>query len=278
MAAAPAPGTAGTVTRGPSPDLADYDVILVNSSAGKDSQACLDVTAGAARAAGVLHRVRVVHADLGSAEWPGTTELAAEHAAHYGLPFHVVARQRGDGQVETILERVDQRGMFPDNARRWCTSDHKRGPVRKLMTHLVTELRESGAVTGRPVRLLNVMGFRAEESAARRKRPTYTFDSPASNGRRHVDTWLPIHAYTLAMTWGRIRAAGTRPHWAYAAGMSRLSCRLCVLASRQDLICAARLNPGLAREYAEVEARTGHRFRSDLSMAEILEAVSGQAA
>ena len=43
-----------------------------------------------------------------------------------------------------------------------------------------------------------------------------------------------------------------------------------MLASRTDLVCSARLNPELADRYADVEARTGHRFRKDLSMAEII--------
>ncbi|MBF6216118.1 phosphoadenosine phosphosulfate reductase family protein [Nocardia puris] len=264
------PAPAATVT--PAPDLADYDVCLVNSSAGKDSQAMLDVVVAAARAAGVLDRVVVVHADLGEAEWPGTAELAAEHAAHYGLRFEIVARRR-DGRVETILERVAARGMFPDAARRWCTSDHKRGPVRTLMTRLAAEQRAAGLVE-RPVRLLNVLGLRAAESSARRSRLPYAVDRPASNGRRHVDTWLPIHTWSTAEVWQRIQRAGTRPHPAYAVGMSRLSCRFCVLASRADLICSARHNPDLAAAYAAVEQHTGHRFRQDLSMGEILAAAA----
>jgi hypothetical protein len=43
------------------PDLASYDVVLVNTSAGKDSQAALDVTVAAAADAGVLERVVAVH-------------------------------------------------------------------------------------------------------------------------------------------------------------------------------------------------------------------------
>lgn len=44
---------ATTVTDAATPNLADYDVILVNSSAGKDSQASLDVVAEQGRAAEV---------------------------------------------------------------------------------------------------------------------------------------------------------------------------------------------------------------------------------
>lgn len=57
---------------------------------------------------------------------------------------------------------------------------------------------------------------------------------------------------------------------AFAAGMSRLSCRFCVLSSRADLVCSARLNPDLADRYAEVERRIGHRFRTDLTMADVI--------
>jgi hypothetical protein len=52
-----------TVTPAATPRLTDYDIILVNSSAGKNSQATLDVVAGAARDAGVLDRLVVVDAD-----------------------------------------------------------------------------------------------------------------------------------------------------------------------------------------------------------------------
>lgn len=269
----PAPQTA---TAASTPDLADYDRILVNSSAGKDSQASLHVVAMAARAAGVSDRIVVVHADLGDAEWDGVPQLAAEHAAHYGLRFELVGRARA-GKTETILERVAQRGKWPDAARRWCTSDHKRGPIRTLMTRLSAELRESGQALDRPVALLNVMGLRAEESPARSRRIPYAHNHSASNGRRRVDDWYPIHDWPLARVWETIAAAGTRPHPAYASGMTRLSCRFCVLASRADLICSARLNPELAQRYAAVEQQTGHRFRVDLSMADVIAAAAGTA-
>ncbi|MFB7837818.1 phosphoadenosine phosphosulfate reductase domain-containing protein [Nocardia brasiliensis] len=261
----------------PVPDLVAFDVLLFNTSAGKDSSAALAVVVAAAEAAGVRDRLVMVHADLGESEWPGTGELAASHAVRYGLPLEVVARRHEDGQAETILERVatgrdGQGGKWPDAARRWCTSDHKRAPVRKLMTRLVTEARESGRVTGRPVRLLNIMGFRAEESAGRARRVPFEFDRSASNGRREVWTWYPIHSWTLAQVWGQIERAGLEVHSAYEAGMSRLSCRFCVLASRADLICSARLNPELAAAHAAVESDVGHRFRLDLSMAEVIAA------
>jgi 3'-phosphoadenosine 5'-phosphosulfate sulfotransferase (PAPS reductase)/FAD synthetase len=97
-------------------------------------------------------------------------------------------------------------------------------------------------------------------------------DEVASSGRRTIDTWLPIHDWTETEVWQRIRASGVPYHPAYEQGMSRLSCSLCVLASRKDLVRAAQLRPELAAEYAELESEIGHRFRNDMSMADIITA------
>ena len=54
------------------------------------------------------------------------------------------------------------------------------------------------------------------------------------------------------------------------AGMPRLSCRFCPLASRSALILAARLDPEGAERRAAMEQRMGHSFRHDLSMRDII--------
>lgn len=261
------------------PNLRDYDVILINSSAGKDSQASLDVVGKAAIRAGVADRVVVVHADLGRIEWAGTRELAQEQAEHYGFRFEVVSRPQGD-LLDQVAKRAAQRPdapAWPSSAARYCTSDHKRGQVRKLMTQLTDEQRAAG-VTDRPVRILNVMGFRAEESAARAKRVVFERDDSASNGKRQVDQWLPIHSWDTQAVWARIKASGVRYHSAYDQGMTRLSCAFCVLASKDDLVISARCNPELASEYAELEARIGYSFTAKLSMAQVIAEANGESA
>ena len=255
--------------------LARYQVILVNISGGKDSQATLDVTVAAADAAGVWYRLVVVFADLGEAdEWPGTLELAREHAEHYGVRFEVVCREvtgaDGARRPQGLIEHIEARGMWPDAARRYCTSDAKRAPVYRLLTRLAAEQRDAG-VEG-PVRILNVMGLRAQESPGRRLLAPFSHDERASNSRRHVDQWLPVHGWSVTQVWDRIEQAGTRPHWVYLLGMPRLSCRFCVLASRAALILAARIDPAGARRRAEAEDTMGHRFRVDLSMREVVAA------
>ena len=118
------------------------------------------------------------------------------------------------------------------------------------------------------------MGMRADESPARSRRPPFRRDDRASNGKRDVHEWLPLHSWPEEQVWDRIARAGTRHHPAYDLGMPRLSCSFCVLASRGALVRAARLRPELAREYADVERRIDHRFRKDLSMAEIIAAAT----
>jgi 3'-phosphoadenosine 5'-phosphosulfate sulfotransferase (PAPS reductase)/FAD synthetase len=267
--------TAPQASRLPPRGLASYHRIVVNISGGKDSQAALDVTWRAARDAGVTSRLVTVYADVGADDvWPGTRELAAEHSGSYGIRHEVVCREvlsdTGDRVPQTLSEYIEQRGRWPDAARRYCTSGMKRDPSRRLFTRLAAEIRADG-VTGR-VRILNVMGHRAQESARRALMVPFRHDERASNQTvREVDEWLPVLRWQVEEVWARIASVGTRPHPVYAAGMPRLSCMFCVLASRSALIRAAQLNPEGARRRAEMEERMGHRFRADLSMAQIIE-------
>ena len=250
------------------PDLLSYDWILVNSSAGKDSQAMMDLLVEQCDAAGVPRaRLVVVHCDLGRVEWAGTRELAERQAAHYGLRCEVVSRPQGD-----LLAQVEQRGMWPSSTARYCTSDHKRGQVARLLTQLAAESRAAGIVA-RPARILSCMGLRADESPARAKKPAMTRDAKASNGRREVDTWLPIHSWTTEQVWTRIRASGVESHRAYQLGMKRLSCVFCIFAPRAALLLAGEHNRPLLDAYVEVEQKIGHTFRKSLPIVQVREAL-----
>jgi 3'-phosphoadenosine 5'-phosphosulfate sulfotransferase (PAPS reductase)/FAD synthetase len=248
-------------------DLRTYDWIVLNSSAGKDSQAMLDLVVEMATAQGVRDRLVAVHCDLGRVEWPGTRELAEEQARHYGLRFEVVSRPQGD-----LLTHVEQRGMWPSSAARYCTSDHKRGQVDKVFTALAdeTRLRFPHRTAIKPVRILNCMGIRAQESPARAKRaPFVALDRRASNGRRSVSQWLPIFDWTVEQVWERIRRSGVRHHPAYDLGMPRLSCCFCIFAPKAALVLAGKHNPELLAEYVRVEQKIGHKFRINLSLVEV---------
>lgn len=238
------------------PDLASYDRIIVSSSGGKDSQAMLDYVVARCRHLGITDRLEVVHSDLGRAEWAGTQEVAAAQAAHYGLFLQVVKRSQGD-----ILDHVRNRGRWPSPSNRYCTSDHKRDQIAKV----IRQTREG--------RVLDCVGLRAEESPARAKRATLTRNKRLTTKGRTVDTWLPILDWTEGQVWDRIRQAGTPHHWAYDIGMPRLSCVLCIFAPKAALVLAGKHNPELLDEYIRIEDETGHTFGNGWSLKEIRNAI-----
>lgn len=260
--------------------LADYDLVLINSSAGKDSQSMLDLLVAQADAEGVdRSRLVVVHADLGRVEWEGTRELAEAQAAHYGLRFEVTRARDKDGNERDLLTQVEDRhaalqakgkvaAPWPSSAARYCTSDQKRGPVKRVITALTTELQAAGIAHPR---ILNCLGIRAQESAARAKKESFTAgDKTFSNTKRTVDTWFPIFTWSVEQVWARIAQSGVAHHPAYDIGMPRLSCVFCVLAPKSALVLAAQHNPELAKEYEAVEQRTGFTFQNGLSISEVI--------
>ncbi len=269
-------------------DLSTWDLIIVNSSAGKDSQAMLDVVATAAAVdPSILARVVVVHADLGRVEWAGTKALVYSQAAAYGLDSRTfdIARPQGDlvqqikDRAATLRARGSDAPAWPSSAARYCTSDQKRGQCAKVLTLLVDEVRQAVAagalstIDGGPVRVLNCLGFRADESRARAKRSPLTLNKKASNGKRTVYDYLPIHAWTGDEVRARNIAAPTTTHPAYALGMPRLSCVFCVFAPKAALVIAAKANPALFAEYLALEDIAG-TFRHNFSLAEVADAVA----
>lgn len=137
--------------------LERYDWIIVNSSAGKDSQAMLHEVVHHATELGILDRVVVVHADLGRVEWKGTRELAEEQAKFYGVRFIVVKRKQGDmlDHVRARAEKLRRDGKlqssgepavaWPSSTARYCTSHHKENQVAQVITKLVDETRSSAS-------------------------------------------------------------------------------------------------------------------------------------
>ena len=118
-------------------DLREYDLIAVNSSGGKDSQAMLDAVVRKACELGVLDRVHVYHGDLKDIEWSGSRELAELQARYYGVPFTATSNEKYDD----LLDHVSDRGEWPAGgaqSRQYCTADMKRQPINKMFTEFAT--------------------------------------------------------------------------------------------------------------------------------------------
>lgn len=214
-------------------------LFAVNHSGGKDSQAM------AIRLRAIIppDQTLIVYADLGDVVWPGT--LAHIQATTHPAPLLVVRAGK------TLLEMVRRRGRWPSPKYRQCTSDLKRGPIDTgLRRHLRANPRFGG-------RVVSCIGLRADESADRAKRPTLSAHTRECVAGRDWRVWLPIHGMTEGDVFAAIAAAGETPHWVYAAGMTRCSCSFCIMASRRDLMTAARLRPDLLAAYDAVERETG---------------------
>ncbi|MGW9440602.1 phosphoadenosine phosphosulfate reductase domain-containing protein [Streptomyces sp. NPDC055607] len=250
-------------------DFDGHDVVIVLHSGGKDSGATAHEVCTQADKAGQLHKVRILHSDLGHTarghlvEWPGALEVARAHADQYGVPFAV----RRSKRWPSLWDRILAHGNWPGFFARFCTADTKTASGREYVDEVGAELN-----LGRPIRAGYAMGMRAEESRARAGKPEVERNRMSGKGTlRVVTTWLPIHRLTTGQVWDIHRENGLAHHEAYDQGMRRLSCRACPLAHTDDLVRSAQLNPELFDEYAEAEIAMGRQFKKSISLREIIE-------
>lgn len=246
--------------------LKDFDLIVFNSSAGKDSLVALwEVCRLAKEQNYPFEKIVVSHQDLGRMEWIGTKELVKKQADLFGLKTYYSKRRNKNGYEETLLEYVLRRGKWPSNKQRYCTSDFKRGPGGRIVTQLTKNMRDC--------KVLYVFGFRAEESPARAKKEVFKFNNKLSTKKRKVYDWLPIHDRSTKTVWDIIRDFKLPYHPAYDLGMPRLSCCFCIFSPFDALVISGYANPDLLDEYIEVERKIGHKFRKDFSLEEVKQAI-----
>ena len=215
-------------------------LVSCSHSGGKDSQAMMIRL----RSLVPPDQLVVVHAPQGRVEWPGT--LAHIRATIGDTPL-ILAHAATD-----LLTAVRKRKKWPSPSIRTCTSGQKRDPIaRELRRYLKANPRFGG-------RIVSCMGLRAEEGRDRARRaPVMRNERNSKAGREWLD-WLPVRSYSEDRVFAAIEAAGERPHWVYARGMTRCSCSFCIMAPRADLRRAARLRPRLAAEYIALEEEIGH--------------------
>lgn len=213
-------------------------LFVLNHSGGKDSQAMFLRVSQIVPASQIV----VIHAELPGVEWEGILE----HIRGTIGDAHLIVTRA----VKTFFDMVDARRQWPSPKNRQCTSDLKRGPIER-------EVRRYAAAKGVKL-IVNCMGLRAEESDKRASAVSFKLSTRNSKAGREWYDWLPIHHLLLADVFGTIAVAGQVPHWAYAAGMSRLSCCFCIMSSLADLKKAAELNPALYAKYVAKEKEIGH--------------------
>ena len=218
-------------------------LVVINHSGGKDSQAMTILLSRLVP----RDQLIVVHAPLGEVEWPGTIEHI-ENTIPPGVPLIMAPVTSG----KSLLEQVEERGMWPSNSARWCTSGAKRGPIeRELRRYLKAHPRFEG-------RLVNALGLRRDESRDRARRIPWRRNERMSVAGREVFDWLPVFELTTEDVFRVIAEAGQSPHPVYSFGLTRCSCSFCIFSSRSDLRRAAELRPDLYAKYAQLERRIAH--------------------
>lgn len=210
--------------------------VAIGVSGGKDSQAAALATIRHLDAIGHSGPRVLIHSDLGSVEWDDSLSVCERLARHLGIELIVVRRAAGDmmdrwearwaSSVRRYanLETVTLVLPWSTPAMRFCTSE--------LKTHIIrAELRRRF----KGVDFVNVTGVRRQESAARARQPVA---SPEPDGKSW--NWRPISDWTVEQVFAFISDCGLNPHRAYGEfGLSRVSCRFCMMANLEDLTAAS---------------------------------------
>jgi len=236
-------------------------LFVCNHSGGKDSQAMFKWM----KENLPNEHIIVIHAKLPGVDWEGTFEHVLKTCQ--GIPVYSVTADK------TFFEMVDHRGMWPSPAFRQCTSDLKTGPISKFIRRYSKENHYD--------LIYNCIGLRAEESDPRASKDPFILDKKLTTRKRKVYKVLPIHDYSTAevfATYGisldeladrrKLYQLGLKKAaldgwpfiYTYVAGMSRHSCKICIMSKKGDLLCSAREDPAHMRTFIKKEKEIQHQF------------------
>lgn len=242
--------------------------VAIGVSGGKDSQAAALATFDHLNSVGHRGPRVLIHADLGSVEWNDSLPTC-ERLAHFLETELIVVRRKAGGMLERWESRWDSSVRRYANletvtlvlpwstpSMRFCTSE--------LKTHVIgAELRRRFPGS----QYINVTGVRRQESSARAKGTVAAFEA---NGK--ALGWRPISDWTTDEVFARIASSGLSPHQAYVEhGLSRVSCRFCVMSSAADLTAAAGAAESheLYRHLVGLEARSTFGFQGNRWLADV---------
>jgi 3'-phosphoadenosine 5'-phosphosulfate sulfotransferase (PAPS reductase)/FAD synthetase len=203
------------------------DRIIVSVSGGKDSVA----TALHLRELG--HEFDMVFMDTGWEHPDLYTHL--DYLEGVLGPIHRVSAKIPDLPAEVLpdVEAIEQlvgrspsafvrwtaqKAMFPSRRVRWCTSKLK---VRPFLDY-VESLDED---------IINAVGIRADESAARAKLP----ERELMPGAEHIEVWRPIIRWTEAQVIEIHQRHGVKPCPLYLRGSTRVGCWPCIQSNKAEL-------------------------------------------
>lgn len=250
--------------------------VAIGVSGGKDSQAAALATFRHLDKLGHSGPRILIHADLGMVEWKDSLRICLELADHLQCDL-VTVQRKGGGLMERwesrwissrtryeVLSTVTLVPCWSTPGMRFCTSEQKTKVICAELNR-----RFKGQT------IINVTGVRREESAARSRQAVADLER---TGR--IWTWRPIIDLTVDQVFSLIDDSGLEPHPAYRDfGMSRVSCRWCIMSSLADMIAAAKQpeGHGLFRRMVRLEINSGFAFQGSRWLGDIApEILTGQ--
>lgn len=222
--------------------------VAVGVSGGKDSCAAAIATVDHLRRVGHGGSIALVHADLGdpdpalNVEWADSLPTCERLAAFLGVELLIVRRAAG-GMMQRWLTRWERnKKRYADlscakiilpwstPAMRFCTSELKSAPIAAALVR-----RFPGT------RIVSACGIRREEGNGRSASPRTNAPTSKENRRltsRRARTtgvdWNPIAAWSEQDVFAFCATRGFAMHEGYGLGMSRISCRYCIMQDVDD--------------------------------------------
>lgn len=247
--------------------------IVAGSSGGKDSAVLVILLNQFLNAIDYEGDRLIVHADLGRIEHVESIEHVRKLSTFVNWPLLIVKREKGD-----LLDRYEQRwhdnctryallqcvnliSPFPGPMSPFCRSEVKVAPIIQAITK---------RFPGRTI--ISCVGLRAEESAARAKKPVFKFNSKFQRrqGTKGFD-WHPLHNTTIEQIFLTHRKTGFPLHPQYLRGNERLSCSFCFLGSKNDLTHGAEVptNHESYRIISQLEIRSSFSYQRSAWLADL---------
>ncbi len=211
----------------------------------KDCQIIASVSGGKDSCALSLHFKELgldhlrVFADTGW-EHPWTIEYAMDYLPTMLGPIDRVTSKK---YPTGLAEMVRKKGMFPARLRRFCTQELKVYPLQAYV---------QGVAEKSDREVINAVGIRAAESAARSKFPEWEWSDSFD-----CWTWRPLLKWSEDDVIAIHQRHQVRPNPLYLKGARRVGCFPCIYARKSEVALVADILPERIEQIRNLEKDVG---------------------
>ena len=193
------------------------------------------------------HPALYTHLDYLAGIFGPVTVLRSEIEIPLAYRAEVEALEARLGRASPMVRWCVKKAMFPSRMRRWCTQELKARPfIQWAKAH--------------PDELVNVLGIRHDESAARADWPEWAQHPDVSS----VEVWAPLIAWTVQDVVDIHARHGVTPCRLYLEGARRVGCWPCIQSNRDELRLLSRddVRVGILRDLESLVAKIRNEPRA----------------